>query len=75
MMAAISIRAMSHWVSQKRSGIMPFAAIPAGAGNESAVWVRPDRVCTVEYMPNTKDSLRQAVFKGFRTDVVPEDVD
>ena len=59
----------------RESGIMPFAAIPAGAGNESAVWVRPDRVCTVEYMPNTKDSLRQAVFKGFRTDVVPEDVD
>lgn len=51
------------------------AAIPAGAGNESAVWVHPDRVCTVEYMPNTKNSLRQAVFKGFRTDVVPEDVD
>ena len=59
----------------RESGIVPFAAIPAGAGNESAVWVRPDRVCTVEYMPNTKDSLRQAVFKGFRTDVVPEDVD
>ena len=59
----------------RESGIMPFAAIPVGAGNESAVWVRPDRVCTVEYMPNTKDSLRQAVFKGFRTDVVPEDVD
>lgn len=59
----------------RESGIMPFAAIPVGAGNESAVWVRPDRVCTVEYMPNTKNSLRQAVFKGFRTDVVPEDVD
>ena len=59
----------------RESGIVPFAAIPAGAGNESAVWVRPDRVCTVEYMPNTKDSLRQAVFKGFRTDVAPEDVD
>ena len=59
----------------RESGIMPFAAIPAGAGNASAVWVYPDRVCTVEYMPNTKDSLRQAVFKGFRTDMVPEDVD
>lgn len=63
-------------VSQlKKSGIMPFTAIPAGAGNESAIWVYPDRVCTVEYMPNTKNSLRQAVFKGFRTDMVPEDVD
>ena len=59
----------------RESGIVPFAAIPAGAGNESAVWVHPDRVCTVEYMPNTKNSLRQAVFKGFRTDVVPEDAD
>ena len=59
----------------RESGIVPFAAIPAGAGNESAVWVHPDRVCTVEYMPNTKNSLRQAVFKGFRTDVAPEDVD
>lgn len=63
-------------VSQLReSGIIPFTALPAGAGNESAVWVYPDRVCTVEYMPNTKNSLRQAVFKGFRTDMVPEDID
>ena len=63
-------------VSQlKKSGIMPFTAIPAGAGNESAIWVYPDRVCTVEYMPNTKNSLRQAVFKGFRTDMTPEDID
>ena len=50
-------------------------AVPAGAGNENAVWVYPDQVCTVEYMPNTKNSLRQAVFKGFRTDMVPEDID
>ena len=57
------------------SGTMPFTAIPAGAGNENAVWVHPDQVCTVEYMPNTKNSLRQAVFKGFRTDMVPEDID
>ena len=63
-------------VSQLReSGIIPFTALPAGAGNESAVWVYPDRVCTVEYMPNTKNSLRQAVFKGFRTDMMPEDID
>ena len=57
------------------SGTMPFTAIPADAGNENAVWVYPDQVCTVEYMPNTKNSLRQAVFKGFRTDMVPEDID
>ena len=63
-------------VSQlKESGAMPFTSIPSGAGNESAVWVYPDQVCTVEYMPNTKNSLRQAVFKGFRTDMIPEDID
>ena len=59
----------------KESGTMPFTAVPTGAGNENAVWVYPDKVCTVEYMPNTKNSLRQAVFKGFRTDMVPEDID
>ena len=57
----------------KESGKMPFTAKPLG--NDSAVWVYPDKVCTVEYMPNTKNSLRQAVFKGFRTDMVPADLD
>ena len=33
------------------------------------VWCRPERVCTVEYMPNTLDALRQPVFKGIRDDV------
>ena len=68
----VSLAAVSQL---KESGIMPFASLPAGADNESAVWVYPDQVCTVEYMPNTKNSLRQAVFKGFRTDMIPEDID
>ena len=72
----VTLGVTKETVSQLReSGITPFTAIPAGAGNESAIWVYPDRVCTVEYMPNTKNSLRQAVFKGFRTDMVPEDID
>lgn len=28
----------------------------------------------VKYMPNTKNSLRQPVFKGYRNDVLPEEV-
>ena len=67
----VSLAAVSQL---KESGTMPFASLPAGAGNESAVWVYPNQVCTVEYMPNTKNSLRQAVFKGFRTDMIPEEV-
>lgn len=45
----------------------PFETAPKG--HEAAVWCVPERVCTVEYMPNTKDVLRQAVFKGIREDV------
>ena len=50
----------------------PFRMLPIG--NESAVWVEPSRVCVVEYMPNTQHSLRQPVFKGFRDDIFPEEV-
>lgn len=41
---------------------------------ENAVWVKPDHVCVVEYMPNLSNSLRQPVFKGFRNDISPNDV-
>ena len=58
-------------VPQEKSTISIF---PLGSGNEDAVWVVPDHVCIVEYMPNTKGSLRQPVFKGFRTDVDPRNI-
>lgn len=32
-------------------------------------WVEPVLVCTVEYMPNTKNTLRQPVYKGIRDDI------
>lgn len=54
------------------SGSNPFSLLPMG--NESAVWVRPNRVCVVEYMPNPLNSLRQPVFKGYRDDVLPGEV-
>lgn len=47
---------------------------PTGHGNEQAIWVKPDHVCVIEYMPNTINSLRQPVFKGFRHDVSPGEV-
>ena len=50
----------------------PFHLLPSG--NDGAIWVKPDHVCVVEYMPNTRQSLRQPVFKGFRDDVSPEEV-
>lgn len=33
------------------------------------IWCKPEKVCIVEYMPNTLDALRQPVFKGIRDDV------
>lgn len=56
----------------KITGINPFRMLPIE--NKDAIWVEPNRVCVVEYMPNLQNSLRQPVFKGFRDDVFPEEV-
>lgn len=43
-------------------------------GNENAVWIKPDLVCTVKYMELTsKGGLRQPVYKGLRDDKEPKD--
>ena len=50
----------------------PFAEIPKG--NENAVWVKQELVCTVKYMMKTENGgMRQPVFKGLREDKAPED--
>lgn len=43
-------------------------------GNENAVWIKPDLVCTVKYMERTSNGgLRQPVYKGLRDDKEPKD--
>lgn len=42
-------------------------------GNENAVWLKPELVCIVEYMPSNKEGLRQPVFKGIRDDKTAKD--
>ena len=49
----------------------PFEITPPG--NEQAIWLKPELVCVVQYMPNDKGALRQPVFKGFRDDKNPLD--
>ena len=50
----------------------PFSEIPKG--NENAVWVNPELVCTVKYMTKTESGgMRQPVFKGLREDKPPEE--
>lgn len=50
-----------------KKGSCPFSNIPHR--KEQVVWCKPEHICTVEYMPNTLDALRQPVFKGIRDDV------
>lgn len=52
-------------------GQSPFQNTPPG--NENAIWLKPELVCVVQYMPNDKGALRQPVFKGFREDKSPYD--
>lgn len=50
----------------------PFLAVPKG--NEKAVWVKPELVCTVEYMEKQESGgYRQPVFKGLRNDKTPQE--
>lgn len=51
----------------------PFTLASADIENDDVTWLEPKLVCVVEYMPNTKNSLRQPVFKGLRDDVSPFD--
>lgn len=36
-------------------------------GSSRIIWCKPEHICVVNYMPNTKDTLRQPVFKGIKT--------
>jgi len=44
------------------------------SGNENAVWIEPQLVCTVKFMTRTANGgMRQPVFKGLREDKRPEE--
>ena len=63
--------------SFRRIRSTPKAKIPpvaAPKGNEQAVWIEPQLVCTVQFMERTASGgMRQPVFKGLREDKAPED--
>lgn len=47
----------------------PFSDLPNGHGHDQAVWIKPDLVCTVQFMHRMDGgSMRQPVFKGLRVD-------
>lgn len=61
-----------HMAAVKELDVPPFDNIPAG--NDGAVWLVPELVCTVKYMMKTgTGSMRQPVFKGIRDDKEPRE--
>lgn len=54
------------------TGKDPFLLMPIG--EHDVIWVKTNHACVVEYMANLINSLRQSVFKGFRDDVLPKEV-
>ncbi|MBU5330889.1 hypothetical protein KQI61_01660 [Anaerocolumna aminovalerica] len=42
-------------------------------GNKEAVWIKPQLVCIVEFMPTDKASMRLPVFKGIIDDKEPKE--
>lgn len=53
----------------KKIDYSPFNLAPSI--NEDITWLEPTLVCVVQFMPNTKEALRQPVFKGIRDDISP----
>ena len=49
----------------------PFFVVPTG--NDGAIWIRPELVCIVQWMPRQNGALNQAVFKGLRDDKAPKE--
>ena len=57
----------------KEQPYSPFGFSTSEESSGVVTWFEPKLVCSVKYMPNTKGSLRQPVFKGIRADVLPEE--
>lgn len=66
----VSLRKLNQY-KYKETPVSPIKEVPSGSGNKDAVWLEPTLVCTVEYMPNDKGSLRQPVLKGIRENKSP----
>ena len=69
----VSGEAFSEIKAQPSRAAPPFEeTVPAGHGNEKAVWLAPTLVCTVKFMHRTESGgMRQPVFKGLRKDKAP----
>lgn len=54
-------------IRSKKSAASPPFEVPSG--NEEAIWILPELVCTVKFMDyNANGGMRQPVFKGLRFD-------
>lgn len=51
----------------------PFEFKTSEESSGSVTWFEPTKVCTIKYIPNSKGSLREPVFKGIRDDLLPRE--
>nr|WP_312985555.1 RNA ligase family protein [Clostridioides sp.] len=59
----VSLRKLNQY-KYKKINESPFEYVPYG--NEEAVWISPELICTVTYMPNENGSMRQPVLKSIQ---------
>lgn len=64
---------LDYLISQYNLRPISHSPFRADTADGPAIWLLPNTVCTVEYMPGTRDYMRQSVFKGIRDDVLPEE--
>ncbi|WP_024622384.1 RNA ligase family protein [Metaclostridioides mangenotii] len=59
----VSLRKLNQY-KYKKINESPFGYVPYE--NEEAVWISPELICTVTYMPNENGSMRQPVLKSIQ---------
>lgn len=64
---------LDYIISQYNLKSISYSPFGGSSVESGVIWLLPNTVCTVEYMPNTRDTMREAVFKGVRDDIFPKE--